>query len=102
MKQSGRAYLPEVKQALRFSEFIHQKTIGGKFIAHCLPDGNKIDLTHPSVQTFQEVTLLIGPEGDFSPSEIEQALAENYTPVSLGPHRLRTETAALVACMQLQ
>ncbi|MCH8553929.1 MAG: 16S rRNA (uracil(1498)-N(3))-methyltransferase [Schleiferiaceae bacterium] len=102
MKQSGRAFLPDIKPAMRFSEFILQERTGGKFIAHCLPDGNKIDLMHSSVKSLQEVTLLIGPEGDFSASEIAQALAAHFAPVSLGPHRLRTETAALVGCMQLQ
>jgi 16S rRNA (uracil1498-N3)-methyltransferase len=50
------------------------------------------------LQTHQDVLILIGPEGDFSVKEIQLALAHDFIPVSLGATRLRTETAAVVAC----
>lgn len=72
-----------------------------RFIAHC-EDGyaataDKLALKN-RIRPGESVTILIGPEGDFSPAEIAWALEQGYQPVSLGPARLRTETAALVAC----
>ena len=65
-------------------------------IAHCEETDKK---TLKSVlQSNQNITMLIGPEGDFSQKEIALALSNNYTAVSLGNTRLRTETAAIVAC----
>ena len=66
------------------------------FIAHCEED-QKQSLKE-GLETQKDVTILIGPEGDFSTKEIELALTNNYIPVTLGDTRLRTETAAIVAC----
>lgn len=96
MKQSYKAYHPQVNDAVKFSDFVKNDNSEQKFVAHCEDDGKRIylaDVVKPQVS----VTVLIGPEGDFSHEEIEMAL-QNYTPITLGSSRLRTETAALVAC----
>jgi len=96
MKQSQKASLPLLEEMMNFRDFVKQPFNGRKFIAHC-EDGEKPilkQLYHPG----QNALILIGPEGDFSTEEIEYALQYNFEPVSLGESRLRTETAALVAC----
>jgi 16S rRNA (uracil1498-N3)-methyltransferase len=65
-------------------------------IAHCLPDDKK--RLSEIYRRGQHALILIGPEGDFTPAEINQALEKGFSPVSLGPNRLRTETAGVVAC----
>ncbi len=98
MKQSLKAYLPILNPAITIKEFLkHQDSnTNQKLIAHC-EDTHKQSLK--SVLTpKQSVTLLIGPEGDFSPNEIALAQEIGFNPVSLGESRLRTETAAIVAC----
>ena len=74
---------------------MEQCPAGDKYIAHC-ENGEKI-LLQDIVVPGHNATVLIGPEGDFSPAEIEMAMKAGFKPVSLGPSRLRTETAALVA-----
>ncbi|NAS12338.1 16S rRNA (uracil(1498)-N(3))-methyltransferase [Poritiphilus flavus] len=96
MKQSLRTYLPKLNPAIPFSEFIAKQHEGLCFIAHCEED-EKLDLRR-RVAPDKDVTVLIGPEGDFSRQEIDLAYENGFYPVSLGEHRLRTETAALVAC----
>lgn len=96
MKQCNEAFLPKLNEAISFKEFIHQKNNGKLLIAHCEKTDKK---TLKSVlKANEDITLLIGPEGDFSVKEIALALENNYIPVSLGNTRLRTETAAVVAC----
>ncbi len=96
MKQSNELYLPKLNPAISFKEFMKQKNNGLQLIAHCEETDKK---TLKSVlQSNTDVTILIGPEGDFSNKEIALALEQNYIPVSLGNTRLRTETAAVVAC----
>lgn len=96
MKQSNELFLPKLNEAISFKEFVKQKQEGFKFIAHC-EETNKKTLKS-ALEPNKNVTLLIGPEGDFTEKEIELALDSNYIPVSLGNTRLRTETAAIVAC----
>lgn len=96
MKQSLQTHLPQLHPAKTFKEWISEERDGIKLIAHC-GTGEKHSLA-TAVTPQKKVTLLIGPEGDFSPAEIQQALEAGYTPVSLGDTRLRTETAAIVAC----
>ena len=67
-----------------------------KFIAHCYKD-EKRELKD-ALQRGRDVLILIGPEGDFSEQEVEQAIKEGFLPVGLGRSRLRTETAGVVAC----
>lgn len=96
MKQSNETYLPKLNEAISFKEFIKQKKEGLQFIAHC-EETNKKSLKEV-LKPNENVTILIGPEGDFSDKEIALALENNYQPVMLGNTRLRTETAAVVAC----
>lgn len=96
MKQSNELFFPKLNNAVTFKEFIKQQNKGLQLIAHCEETDKK---TLKSVlKPNENVTLLIGPEGDFSEKEIALALENNYIPVSLGNTRLRTETAAVVAC----
>jgi 16S rRNA (uracil1498-N3)-methyltransferase len=96
MKQSLHYYLPKLNEPILYKDFIKQKFLGQKFIAHC-EETNKKSLK-TELKPNEDVTLLIGPEGDFSIKEIQLALDNNFFPVSLGNTRLRTETAAVVAC----
>ena len=96
MKQSRKAYLPQLDELTKFSEFVRQPFDGQKFIAHC--EEQHRELLKSLVVPTQNYLILIGPEGDFSSEEIELALKEGFQPVSLGDSRLRTETAGVVAC----
>ena len=95
MKQSQKATLPVLNGMTGFRSFIERGFEGDKFIAHCEP-GSKV-LLQDAVVPGHDSLVLIGPEGDFSPAEIDLALKAGFKPISLGPSRLRTETAALVA-----
>ena len=95
MKQSLKARLPKLNDITDFAQFVKQPVGGQKFIAHC-HEGEKSPLRQ-ALQPGQDALVLIGPEGDFSPDEVALAVAEGFTPVTLGHTRLRTETAALVA-----
>ena len=96
MKQSMQAYLPKLNPAVTYNEFIEQEREGLLFIAHC-EDDEKMELKR-RVAPDKDITILIGPEGDFSRNEIDKAYEKGFLPVSLGQNRLRTETAAIVAC----
>uniref|UniRef100_UPI00404A490B 16S rRNA (uracil(1498)-N(3))-methyltransferase n=1 Tax=Flavobacterium sp. TaxID=239 RepID=UPI00404A490B len=96
MKQSLQYYLPVVNEPISFSEFIKKEFPGEKFIAHCEETDKKSFKNE--LKPKKEILILIGPEGDFSTKEINLAIQNNYIPVTLGNTRLRTETAALVAC----
>ena len=82
-----------------FQKLITQPFTGQKFIAHCEP-GDKIELKK-NLTLNDRYLILIGPEGDFSPKEIEDALQNGFEPITLGNNRLRTETAALEACFEV-
>jgi 16S rRNA (uracil1498-N3)-methyltransferase len=96
MKQSNQYHLVKLNQPIALKDFLKLQFDGQLFIAHCA-ETQRQSLKH-TLQPNQNVTLLIGPEGDFSPTEISLALQKNYIPVMLGETRLRTETAAIVAC----
>lgn len=96
LKQSLKARLPRLNEMTDFKAFIQQPFSGQKFIAHC-HEGEKTPLKD-AVHKGEEAVVLIGPEGDFSEEEVHLAEEAGFIPVSLGPSRLRTETAALVAC----
>ncbi|MCD9576571.1 16S rRNA (uracil(1498)-N(3))-methyltransferase [Flavobacterium soyae] len=96
MKQSNETYFPKLNDAISFKEFMKQKNQGLQFIAHC-EETDKKSLKE-TLKPNENVTLLIGPEGDFSEKEIALAIENKYQPVTLGNTRLRTETAAVVAC----
>ncbi len=97
MKQSLHLRIPKLNEASGFSEFITSEIEGEKFIAHCEENKPRTSLKS-RLQKGQKSTILIGPEGDFSYPEIEMAITAGWIPVNLGPNRLRTETAAVVAC----
>lgn len=96
IKQSLKARLPKLNEITEFSKFIKQDFKGQKFIAHCY--GSEKYLLKDVLTKGEDVTLLIGPEGDFSEEEVDLAIKHGFKPISLGNSRLRTETAALVAC----
>ncbi len=96
MKQSLKFQLPKINEAKTFKEFMAEEIEGLKFIAHCEEQEKKS--LKQEILPNTDTTVLIGPEGDFSSKEIELALQKQYIPVTLGQSRLRTETAALVAC----
>lgn len=94
-KQSLKYHFPKLNEAVKFNQFIKGDFKGNLFIAHC-EDEKKFSLkSHLKLAT--QTTILIGPEGDFSASEIEASLANNFLPITLGNSRLRTETAGVVA-----
>lgn len=96
MKQSLQTYLPKLNDPISYKDFMTKTHEGLLFIAHC-EDEEKQDLKR-RVAPDKDITVLIGPEGDFSKNEIKQAYQAGFLPVSLGKNRLRTETAAIVAC----
>ena len=96
IKQSLKARLPRLNEMTDFNKFISQSFNGRKFIAHCY-EGEK-PLLKDIVRKGEDALVLIGPEGDFSEEEVKKAIENGFEPISLGRSRLRTETAALVAC----
>ena len=96
MKQSLKPYKTVVNEMTDFAKFIKQDFPGDKFIAHCY-DSERV-LLKDNISAERDATILIGPEGDFSPEEVQMAVEAGFKPVSLGNSRLRTETAGLVAC----
>ena len=99
MLQSQQSWLPILQEPAKFLSFVNQPNSANKFIAHCENRDAKVQLL--SHQPFTDSTILIGPEGDFSPDEITIALQNNFIPVALGNTRLRTETAGVVAATLL-
>ena len=99
VKQSLTAYHPKLNISTSFADFVKQQTASYKLIAHCM-DGEKA-YAKELVQPHQSYLMLIGPEGDFTATELALALQNDYKPVTLGQTRLRTETAALYACFEL-
>jgi 16S rRNA (uracil1498-N3)-methyltransferase len=99
MIQSQQTWLPALAAPIPFKEVIAQQKNTQKLIAHCEP-GDKMDVK--KITAGQDCLLLIGPEGDFSKTEIEWALQHGYQAIHLGPTRLRTETAGLFALSVLK
>ena len=104
VKQSRKAWKPLLNDLQPFESFVNRPRKGAKYIAHCYAEIDKKDLYGELLQLNgdEEVTILIGPEGDFSIDEVRLAMRKGYVPVSLGQSRLRTETAALAATMIAQ
>ena len=96
-KQSLRYHMPVVNEAITFSKFINSHKNEILLIAHCEETDRKSLKEILANSNSKKITVLIGPEGDFSTKEIEAAIAKKYQPVTLGNTRLRTETAAIVA-----
>jgi 16S rRNA (uracil1498-N3)-methyltransferase len=96
VKQSQRATLPKLNSLIPFSDFIEMNYSENKFIAHCRETERKNFKNEYKANS--NASILIGPEGDFTEQEIANAIKHGFAPVSLGNSRLRTETAAIVAC----
>ncbi|MDE3212145.1 MAG: 16S rRNA (uracil(1498)-N(3))-methyltransferase [Bacteroidota bacterium] len=98
MLQSEQSWMPAITEPLTLTEVLTKRDAANKYIAHCMDIGQK--------QFLREVPLvpgdhlvLIGPEGDFTPQEVELAFSHDFQAIGLGDNRLRTETAALVAAV---
>lgn len=99
VKQSLKAYHPILAPAKRYSTFIKEARENQKFIAHCI-EGDKLTLKN-SITFNKDYLILIGPEGDFTAHEVSEAVTLGFKPITLGQSRLRTETAALEACFEI-
>ncbi|MBP7931515.1 MAG: 16S rRNA (uracil(1498)-N(3))-methyltransferase [Chitinophagaceae bacterium] len=95
--QSQQFHFPVLHEPIALSEMLNHSLPNQKYIAHCM-EGDKQLLSHPS----GDAALLVGPEGDFTTQEINDALAQQFIPVSLGNTRLRTETAGVVGAVLLR
>ena len=99
IKQSIKAYHPVLNAPVTLTQFLKQPFDGEKYMAHC-DEGGKTELAQ-SITKQSRYLILIGPEGDFTPAEVEAALQNGYKAITLGESRLRTETAALEACFEV-
>lgn len=104
MKQSRKPYKPILNAMQSFEDFIKKPRTGRKFIAHCYNEIERKDLFTElnTSDVDQNVTILVGPEGDFSIDEVHMAMKYGYIPISLGNFRLRTETAGLMSVAMAQ
>jgi len=104
MKQSLRIDLPTFTESTPFSAFIQQmqNRYVQKYIAYCGELAQNPPLLQKICQPTLSTLVLIGPEGDFSSNEVQQAVDYGFIPVSLGKFRFRTETAALFTCVAVQ
>ncbi|MFI5161867.1 MAG: 16S rRNA (uracil(1498)-N(3))-methyltransferase [Sphingobacteriales bacterium] len=99
IKQSIKAWHPVLNEPVAVNKLVSTPFDGQKFIAHCEP-GDKFSLKK-QIKPFGKYLVLIGPEGDFTPKEIDNALKNDFKAITLGKSRLRTETAALEACFEV-
>ena len=100
VKQSIKAYHPKLNDAISFDAFLKKSFDGDKLIAHCIDNGEKQYISK-LVAPHQKYLVLIGPEGDFTPDEVNLALNKGFKALTLGDNRLRTETAALSVCFEI-
>ena len=98
-KQSLKARIPAIEEPVSVKEFLHRPADGLRLIAYCFEGETLRTSIKAALRGFQgrDITILIGPEGDFSPEEARLALENGYIPIHLGASRLRTETAAVTA-----
>jgi 16S rRNA (uracil1498-N3)-methyltransferase len=101
VKQSLKAYHPSLDELTPVKKVIAAPFEGQKFIAHCDQSFGERTYLPPIIKKNENILILIGPEGDFSPEEIKFALENGFQPISLGNQRLRTETAAVVATVMV-
>ncbi|MFI5140433.1 MAG: 16S rRNA (uracil(1498)-N(3))-methyltransferase [Sphingobacteriales bacterium] len=99
IKQSVKAYHPVLNEPVSYQQFMKKPFEGQKFIAHC-EKSDKVTIQGELVKQGRYL-IMIGPEGDFTPAEIDEALQNGFKPITLGESRLRTETAALEACFEV-
>ncbi len=96
VKQSLKSKVPQLSEIMEFNKLLDMNFKGDKFIAYI--DNEIVLELSQAYKPGRNALILIGPEGDFSPEEVEMAKAKGFVPVSLGKSRLRTETAGIVAC----
>ena len=103
MKQCQSGVLPKLNRPITFNDFI-QKTTNPTFIAHCFQKNNKLNFKNilQKKPKLKKITVLIGPEGDFTLKEINYSAKFNIKAISLSSQRLRTETAAIVTCNMIE
>lgn len=97
MKQSLKASDTLISEALPFNTVIDNCTESNRFIAHC-NDMGKQEKPKGLIRPGSDGLILIGPEGDFTDDEVNRAVNKGFKELNLGPSRLRTETAGVVAC----
>ena len=104
VKQSRKPWKPQLNSFINFKEFVNQPREGRKYIAHCYEEIERIDLFSDlqNMPKDEKVTILVGPEGDFSFEEVQLAISKGYQSITLGNSRLRTETAGLLAVTMAQ
>lgn len=106
VKQSRKAWLPQINEMQSFSSFVATHTSGRRYIAHCYDEIMRVNLFDElrlaGSDSDGDVLVLVGPEGDFSIEEVRMAIHAGFVSVNLGKSRLRTETAALSAVMMMQ
>lgn len=95
--QSKQCWMPVLLEPQKLQALVHNSTIEKKFIAHCIGGQKKLLQKQSS-----DAILLIGPEGDFTPKEIDAAIGNGFLPVTLGDSRLRTETAGVVGAVLMK
>jgi 16S rRNA (uracil1498-N3)-methyltransferase len=99
VKQSIKAFHPKLNYPETFTDIVLKSKHSSKFIAHCV-ESKKFAIKE-QFKPNSDYIVLIGPEGDFTSSEIDLAMNHNFVPIGLGNSRLRTETAALAACFEI-
>ena len=99
IKQSIKAWHPVLNETVPLGKLLTAPFDGQKFVAHC-QEGDKFALKD-ELKPFGKYLVLIGPEGDFTPKEVDDALNNGFKAITLGESRLRTETAALEACFEV-
>lgn len=97
VKQSLKAYHPRLTDVTPFAEVVRMEFSGRKFIAHCGETFHEKSYLASTLRKGEDALILIGPEGDFSPEEVELAVVNGFEEITLGKQRFRTETAAVVA-----
>lgn len=101
VKQSWKAYMPKINPAVKLTDFLKSCEADEKFIAHCNGGCGADKHLMQQATKSQKYVVLIGPEGDFTPAEVEAATENHFIKIGLGSARLRTETAGLAACHTL-
>ena len=98
MKQSLKTRLPLLAPPVAFADFVRRPFDGEKYIGCCHPDVPRAPFW-PALPPDGRMLALVGPEGDFSPSEMQRALQASFRPVTFGDSRFRVETAGMLVCM---
>ncbi len=99
IKQSKKAYHPILNPAIKLNDFFKQANADYKYIAHCIESQKQ--MLSANFIAYSKYLILIGPEGDFTEQEVNSSLFNDFKAISLGDTRLRTETAALAACFEI-